>query len=394
MVYSCQVDPNDINGRYICTFENVWLNCSLDSDCPGDAMCYKGNKWSALPAQCACNMMYGRTGDNCDVLGVAATGVVLFNVIAMLVFLVALFLNLWVACIIARRTITALHGTVLLCSCSCIAGIAKLSIYFVQLSGSEPMQVLSDGSKKLPLLDGGNLAMAFSFVFTCVGVLNVSVTWVHVAEKVRTNSSTIANTYRRVIYMFFAFFCIVVVVLLALNKNQYVEYVCIPAIIYFAIAFLIGYIRLRKHMKRSLALSPNESKKQHDRMVKVFTTISRTALLASIQSYLLIFSMVISIGLGVDGDNPKFATTATFFRLAYVFTAFLILQVSFYTFQFARSTGDLSIKPSGDGQSTQEQKNTHMSASKERVKDNNKKVNSSTDTNTAVAPSMVSGDCS
>lgn len=389
MVYSCAIDPNDIKGRYICTFNDNWLNCTVDTDCPGDAMCYKGNKWSALPAQCACNMMYGRTGDNCDTLGTAATAVVLFNAIAMVIFLVALFLNCRVAFLIARRKITALHGTVLLCSGSCLAGIAKLAIYFVQLSGSEPMQIMPDGSKKLPLLDAGNLAMAFSFVFTCVGVLNVSVTWVHVAEKVRTNSSSIANLYRRVIYIFFAIFCVTVIVLLALNKNQYVEYVCIPAIIYFAIAFLIGYIRLRKHMKRSLALSNIESKAHHDRLVKVFTTISRTALLASIHSYLLIFSMIIAIGIGPDGDNPKFAITATFFRLAYIFTALLILEVSRYTFQFARNTGDLSsIKATEHSPSTQGEKNT--TSNHRSTKDNNKKVNSSTD-NTAVAP-MVSGD--
>jgi hypothetical protein len=333
MVYDCIAD---VNGQFLCTFDNEYKNCSKDEDCPGSALCYKGAKWSPVAAQCACPMELGRVGDLCDAVGSNLNTGDVFNIIALIIFATGIILNVSAAFMLRKVIRSNMFATALLCFGGNAFGACKMIIYLVIAKSVLLYDLMPDGSKRAPLYEIATAFMGLTFIFICTGVLNVSVTWVHIAEKVRTNSSTTANIYRRGIYSFFALFCIAVVGLEVASKASYVQVLCLPTILYFCVVYLIGYIRLRSHMKKSIKLANQIPTSRHDRMINVLGTISRTALLASIHSYMIIIIVLVALILGPGADTPQSAPTATLQRAAFIFAALLIFQISWYIFMFAR----------------------------------------------------------
>lgn len=360
MSYECRVDPLDALGRFVCFFNNVNLNCTTDLDCPGDAQCFlKGTKWSARDQQCACSMTFQKAGVNCRQTGGNIAGLIVITVIGILVYVAAIILNILAAYYLVEKKKTSLYFTIFCCFFSSIFGIAVFSVYIAQLTAGLPFFVsLTEKKKFVALVDESNHLIAMLFLFTCVGVLNVSVTWVYVSEKVRTNDTTVADKYRKGINIFFAFFILALIILQTDRSFQpYVQYVCIPSIVYFSVGFLVGYFRLRKHIKKSLAMTKyGGSVATREKMIMIEKTISRTTLLCSFHSCCLIIFVVIGAVLGIDGDTPAYPTVSIIYQIAYVFAALLILQVSWYTFSFANdrkrhsptTESDQQVSPVGD----------------------------------------------
>lgn len=340
MTYECRIDPLDALGRYVCFFNGYNLNCSMDADCPGDALCHKEAKWSARPQQCACSMTFAKTGYDCRDTSERSAGLIVITVMGILVYFASMILNVWAAYFLADKRKTSLYFTIFCCFFSSVFGISVFGIYIAQLAAGLPFSLsLQDNKKYVALVEESNHLIAMLFLCTCVGVLNVSVTWVYVAEKARTNSTKTADKYRKAINVFFMFFVIALIVLQTDRSYQlYVQYVCIPSILYFSVGFMVGYFRLRKHIKNSLELSKyGGSMVMREKMIMIYRTITTTTLLCSLHSCMLIVFVIIGALLGIDGDTPATPTVSIIYQIAYVFAALLIFQVSWYTFSFANN---------------------------------------------------------
>jgi hypothetical protein len=334
MAFECVA--NDL-GKFLCTFGGVSLNCTVDSDCPGDALCYKDAQWSATSTQCACSMTFAKSGGDCRATG-SNIGFLLFLVVLnMTIYIVALALNLWSAYRLADKRRTSMYFTIFCCTLSCAFGTAVFAVYIAQLTAGLPSQIHGENEKLVALVQQSNHLIAMLFLFTCVGVLNVSVTWVYVAEKAKSNHTKLADRYRIGMNLFFIVFVIALIVLQIDPSHQpYVQYVCIPSILYFSVGFMVGYARLRHHIERSLALARyGGSPANRERMVMIYRTISTTTFMCSIHSCILILFVIIGAILGIDGDTPVYPTVSVIYQVAYLFAALLILQVSWYTFSFA-----------------------------------------------------------
>jgi hypothetical protein len=282
-------------------------------------------------------MTFVKVGADCRQTDEKAALLLVVVVINLLIYLAALVLNIWTAYHLKQKK-TSVYFTVLCCLLSAVFGISVFTVYIAQVVAGLPSSSnYGDGKKYVALLEESNHLIAMLFLFTCVGVLNVSVTWVYVAEKVRTNNTNMANKYRKGINIFFGFFIIALIVLQTDRSFQlYVQYVCIPSILYFSVGFMVGYFRLRTHIQKSIELAKQGgSVASRDKMILIYRTISRTTLLCSIHSCMLILFVVIGAVLGVDGDTPSYPTVSVIYQIAWTFAALLILQVSWYTFSFA-----------------------------------------------------------
>jgi hypothetical protein len=79
-------------GKVLVTFNGSVISCTQDPDCPGEALCFRNQSWSAVPSQCSCSLFFLRAGESCSSFDVnRGWAVILIDLLSLFGFGISFF---------------------------------------------------------------------------------------------------------------------------------------------------------------------------------------------------------------------------------------------------------------------------------------------------------------
>jgi len=314
-----------INGSAVtgCANESVTF-------CPGGTLCYTGAPWQthSSDGMCACSTMVGNTGVNCDEWAPWSQAFVATDLLVLILSAMfgtyALYLlfrlqqqGLLTKKMDARETtlVFAILAEIFLV----VFAILQVFVQLLPVDGTEVYQGAQVKSSLLSLYfitgittTSADTILSLAFLFVTVSNLNITlVVWgiANAALKYSNKIVTGITYFRKFLFVFYAAFFPVFVVLIALKKSSSTIY---PAFVAFLIVngvAVAGAVRIRQ-----LIATNKESKN-----IKQLWQVAHNCDQLSLSMGLVLLTIIVSIALGSPINNsPTFAMRQIFIHLIYV----------------------------------------------------------------------------
>jgi hypothetical protein len=258
-----------VNGKIVVKFGGVvHTNCATDGDCPDQSTCILNATWSAFNSMCTCSLTVSRYGDSCDSLTPGGIGVLVLYILAIVIAAIASLLLGYDMYRLFRARVkfsfSALQSTLLFLFIGSMSIQAYLLIGTIDQTSQNVLALRGDGiyKRSSPVFIASNIFLAVTFFFETLGLLNISLVWVEIANATKTMSHRTQHNIQRFrwgLAIYYFFFGGAVIVLVALDRINIVTYIVIPPIVFLLTTYIWGYFRMRSAARARTATGSTKS---------------------------------------------------------------------------------------------------------------------------------------
>lgn len=305
--YNMQVVRNPSSGKYNVFLDGIeWTNCTIDSTCPGRALCAINTTWSEKAQVCHCYFAMDHIGAQCETVGPYGWTSLILNSVFCAIGALGFFYELY----LIFRLVWMKQFSINAVTISTILNSLGLFGCVLQIGGItrfvfDPM-IPNEHGRKTDTYRLAIFSISIAFFFSTLAMLNISLVWLEIANNVKrllpSSSGKMVKKYKTSLILYYSIFLGVMIPAMIWMNQIIMAAMATPGLFFSMTMYMYAAWKIRSILGQSNSSTPSTS--QLEKYRPMLIQIKQSAFKISISTGSLIIWIITWTVVGGMNDKP------------------------------------------------------------------------------------------